>query len=305
MRSLIVHNTSSGYGSAAIFEFERDLVKAGDECVIRSLGTGQPVAEALADAEEFDLVVASGGDGTVANALYALRERGVKTCVFPSGTANLLFANIGCAPETKAIASACRRGITRALDLGELSWETTSGETQVMGFGIMSGIGFDAQLMATAEQNKAALGEAAYFTAALSNLNPQVADFAITVDGVTHRRRGISCIAANAAMMQGDIVLCPGSTMDDGMLDLMVLEAPDTVRLLLPILVGIIDPQGSFLARPHIESFRGREIEVRSSVPLPLQLDGDAVDGLVTGYRARCLPGSNRIIVDSHSPYYR
>ncbi len=305
MRSLIVHNTSSGFGSTAIFEFERELVRPGDECVMRSLGGDEPAAEALRDAESFDLVVVSGGDGTVTNALYALRNSKVPTCVFPSGTANLLFDNIGNAPEPAAIAAACHEGRTTPLDLGELRWATGAGAQAQSGFGIMSGIGFDAQLMATAEQNKASLGEAAYFTAALSNLKPQMATFAVTVDGRTYRRRGISCIVANAAMLQGDIMLVPGSTMDDGLLDVMVLETPDTVRLLAPIIAGLIDPRGDVLGRPHIERFRGRRIQVRSSAPLPLQLDGDVMKGLVTQYEARCLPGSNLIVVDGHSPYRR
>lgn len=303
MRGLIVHNNKSGFDSSAIFEFARALVQSGDECMIRSLGHDTPIGDALADADTYDLVVLSGGDGTVTSGLYALRDRGIPTCVFPSGTANLLFANLGNASEPKAIADACHEHITSDLDLGELSWTDDEGTLHANGFGIMSGIGFDAELMMTAEQNKATLGEAAYFAAALSNLNPTKAEFTISVDGKVHHRTGISCIVANAAMMQADIMLSPGCTMDDGLLDVMVLEAPDTVRLLLPIIAGIIDPQGDFLGRPHVETFRGREIAIESSVPLPIQLDGDAMEGQVMGYRASCLPGACRIVVDAHSPY--
>ena len=37
MRSVIIHNPMSGFGSDAIFEFERALVHAGDECTFRAL----------------------------------------------------------------------------------------------------------------------------------------------------------------------------------------------------------------------------------------------------------------------------
>lgn len=73
-------------------------------------------------AESFDVVVVSGGDGTVSNLLYTLRNRDVDVCVFPSGTANLLFANIGNSPEPAALARACRWANTAACDLGEASW---------------------------------------------------------------------------------------------------------------------------------------------------------------------------------------
>lgn len=305
MRSLIIHNLSSGFGSNAIFEFEHELVRNGDECVMRVLEPTMPVSDLLGDAEEFDLVVVSGGDGTVTNALYALRNRDVCTCVFPSGTANLLFANLGNGPEPAAIAASCRGLKPTPLDLGELRWTDEDGLAHKEGFGIMSGMGFDAELMASAESGKHALGEAAYFTAVLANLNPKVATFTITVDGKTYRRKGISCIVANAAMMQGDINIIPDCRMDDGNLDVMVLTTTAAVQLLVPVLAGFIDPEGSLIGRPGIEHFSGKEIKVSSSIPLRIQRDGDSAEGLVSSYEASCIPGSNLVVVDEHSPYHR
>ena len=37
---------------------------------------------------------------------------------------------------------------------------------------------------------------------------------------------------------------------------------------------------------------------------LPLEIDGDAVDGLVSGYTARVLKSAIRVVVDPTSPYY-
>ena len=304
MRSLIIHNSASGFGSTAIFEYEHDLLQGGDECVMRVLGATTPIAELLTDAEDFDLVTISGGDGTVTNALYALRNRNVPTCIFPSGTANLLFSNLGNAPEPTAIAKACHDLSVRALDLGELQATGPEASSEPLGFGIMSGMGFDAQIMGDAIAGKQALGEAAYFAAALNNLKPTVANFTISVDGQTHTRKGISCIVANTSQIQGDINILPGCRMDDGMIDVMVLASTDALQLLLPILAGIIDPLGEVLGRPRIERFRGADIKVTSSTPLPIERDGDIMEGLYTGYEARALPKSNLIVVDQHSPYY-
>ena len=146
MRCLIAHNPRSGFGSDAVFAFERELVHAGDECVLRVLGEECDNEQVLADAESFDVVVVSGGDGTVSNLLYTLRNRDVDVCVFPSGTANLLFANIGNSPEPAALARACRWANTAACDLGEASW-IADGASHTRGFSIMAGTGFDAELM--------------------------------------------------------------------------------------------------------------------------------------------------------------
>lgn len=307
MRILIIHNLASGFGSDAIYEFQRALVREGDECVMRLLTKDAPDkgASLLADAEEFDLAVVSGGDGTVATLLYLLRNRNVLTCVFPSGTANLFFANVGNAAEPSALARACRIGHSIEADLGEVLWEDDLGNRHCQGFSIMAGLGFDAQIMKAAIPAKRSMGSAAYFAAAIARPKPEIQHFTITVDGQVHERTGISCLVANNAILQGDIVLVPECTMTDGILDVFVLEAEVTAQLISPLFVGFVDPDGKLVSRPHITSFHGRDVHVQASRPLEMEIDGDPMDGLVTSYHAHALPGSNRIVVDSLSRYAR
>ena len=99
MRCLIIHNPASGPRSDEIFDLARALSQAGDEVTMRFIGDGMEPEDAAADVREFDRVVVSGGDGTVSNVLDHIRDSHVPTLVFPSGTANLFFNNIGNAPE--------------------------------------------------------------------------------------------------------------------------------------------------------------------------------------------------------------
>ena len=303
MRTLIVHNAKAGFGSDAIFEFERSLLEEGDECVMRVLGPDFDMRGAVSDAESFDLVVLSGGDGTVASLLYELRGRDVKTCVFPSGTANLIFSNLSLPSEPHAIARACRKGAVARTDLGEISW-TENGTENTRGFALMAGTGYDATLMKAAIPQKQTLGEMAYFTAALSNTRPEMVHFSITVDGRREERDGIACLVANNATMQRDIEIVPNCSMADGIIDVIILEMSDVMQMLIPFFSGIIDRQGK-AGRPFIEHFTGREVVVESSSPTPMQIDGDFVAASVTGYTARVLPSVNTLIIDPTSPYYQ
>lgn len=303
MRTLVIHNPKSGFGSDAIFQFMRALVHPGDECVLRMLADDFASEEVCAHIDGFDTIVVSGGDGTVSTLLHAMRGRTTPVCVFPSGTANLLCANIGNALEPAALARACRIGKTAQIDLGELSWSGENGEELVRGFAIMSGTGFDAQIMQAALPNKAVMGQAAYFAAALANPKPKVEHFTITVDGKVYERDGITCLVANNAMIQGEIELVPGCRMDDGVLDVIVAETEGAVQLLKPLAFGLVDPTGKAIGRPHLESFSGRQITVESSGPVPLEIDGEVVADAVTSYSARVLPGAVRVVVDALSPY--
>ncbi len=305
MRVLIVHNSKSGFGSDAIFEFERALVREGDECVFRMLDheNRQWCYQALEDAEQFDVVVVSGGDGTISSMLYQLRDRNVLTCVFPSGTANLFFANLGNAADPFALARACRMGRSVTTDLGEMRWIDSSGKKHRKGFSLMAGIGFDAQIMQAAIPAKRAMGQAAYFAAAISHPKPKIHDFSITVDGKTHERRGISCIVANNAKIQGDVELIPGCSMNDGLLDVIVVEADYTAQLVRPLFIGLVDHDGRRIGRPRLESFTGKRITVSTSEPAKMEIDGDPVHDDVSKFQARILPDSNLLIVDSLSRY--
>ena len=305
MRALIVHNDASGFGSDAIFEFERSLVRSGDECVLRIISRGDENfgKSLLADAEDFDIVVISGGDGTVATLLYYLRNRNVLTCVFPSGTANLFFANLGNSAEPAALARACRIGHSAKCDLGEIMWANDKGKRRRRGFSLMAGLGFDAQIMQAAIPTKRAMGQAAYFAAAIASPHPQVQKFRITVDGTTYERTGISCLVANNAMMQGSIEIIPDCSMTDGMLDVIVIEVDETAQLIRPLFVGLVDRDGKRIGRPHIESFRGKDILVRASTPTQMEIDGDPCDGMVRSFRAKVVPECSRLVVDSLSRY--
>ena len=300
MRTLIAHNPQSGFGSSAVFEFERQLVTGGDECVLRALALDQPAADVLTDAEDFDVVVLSGGDGTVAAGLYALANRDVPTCVFPTGTANLLFNSIGNAQEPAAIAHACREGVTARCDLGEITWTDLGGAEHTRGYSIMAGTGFDAQLMALAASEKGRLGQAAYFTAA-AGVRPEVARFVVTCDGEVSEAEAIGCIVANTARIQGDLDIVPNCRMDDGLLDVFALTVPDAPSLLPTLITAALNPAGN---RPDLATWQGRGVRVESDVPLPLELDGEPIYGMTRCFEARVMDGASLLVVDANSSYF-
>lgn len=303
MRTLIIHNPKSGFGSDAIYQFQRSLVRPGDECVFRLLDDGFDPAEAVRGADGFDVVVASGGDGTVSAIMHELAGTGVPVCAFPSGTANLFNANLGNTPEPQSLARACRMGRVADIDLGSLSWVDLDGGRHERGFALMSGTGYDAQLMQAALPNKALMGEAAYYAAALTNPRPDVVGFRITVDGQTYEREGIMCLVANTAMIQGDVQIVPDCRMDDGQLNVIVVEVGSVAQLAGPVLFALLDREGNKIGRPHIESFHGKDIVVETSKPVPIEVDGDSEPAPVTRYEAHALPGIARVVVDSMSPY--
>ncbi len=302
MRCLIIHNLASGPRSDEIFAFEHALVRAGDEVVMRFIGGGTEPADATADARSFDRVVVSGGDGTISNVLDCLRDTHVPTLVFPSGTANLFFNNIGNGTEIAALAAACRAGRTAKVDMGELFWKNDSGAIERHGFTIIAGSGFDATIMEKAAPAKKDVGEVAYFLSALSTLEPDVAHFTIEHDGKVDELDGISCMLGNTAVIQNGINLFPDCRMNDGLLDIAVIEPVGLVQLLPTALAAVIDPAGKGLGRPQFKMIQAREVKVTCTPSLGMQFDGELISSNTGVFGARVLPQCLDIIIDEYSP---
>lgn len=298
MRCLIIHNPASGPRSDEIFDFARALSEAGDEVCLRFIGDGMEPHQAAEDVSAFDRVVVSGGDGTVSNVLDHIRDSHIPTLVFPSGTANLFFNNIGNAPEPAALAKACREGRTKTADMGELFWKAEDGSVQRHGFIIIAGTGFDADIMHKAEPTKGDMGEIAYFLSALANPAPTVAHFTIEHDGKVDELDGIGCMVGNTSLIQNDINLFPDCRMDDGFIDIAVIQPAKTVELLPTLLAGVLDPTGKGLGRPQFTLFQAKEARITCTPSLGMEFDGELIHNNTGEFGARVLPACLDLIVD-------
>ena len=301
MRVLIVHNPRSGPRSDELYAFIRALGKAGDEVVLRFLGDDLDAADAVADARSFDRVVVSGGDGTISSLLYQLRDTHVPILVFPSGTANLFFNNIGNASEPAVLAETCRTGRTVTTDMGELEWEEESGEIKRHGFINIAGTGFDADIMSGAEESKAEMGQVAYFISAFNNLTPEVAHFTIECDDGVHERDGIGCMVGNTAVIQNGVNLFPDCSMTDGLIDVAVIETKATLELAPTAFAVVIDREGKTLGRPQFAIYQTREVKITSTPSLNMEYDGEVIKSNTGVFSARALPRCLDLIVDRFS----
>ena len=292
MKVLIINNLSSGYREGSIYDFVRSLVKDGDEVCLRSTDGTTPIESMLDDAVEFDLVVASGGDGTIATVAHCLHGTNVPLLPYPAGTANLLSLNLLGPTEPHALAKLAREGHTLDFDMGEI--ET---ENQKFGFIIMAGAGYDATIMESAAPNKQLLGPMAYLLAASTNITPQVSNITIEIDGKTIQTKGLGVLLINFSKIQFDISVTHYNQPRDGILDLAVLKAKNAVELLPSVFAAMFDRNGHYPNRGEaLDIYSGKEIHIDADPALEIQYDGEATK-LKTPLTARILPHSVRLVV--------
>lgn len=292
MKILIINNLASGLGDGSIYDFVRSFTQDGDQITIRSTDGTSDLRHFLEDAQDFDLVVASGGDGTIAAVCYQLAGTGIPVLPFPAGTANLLSLNVSSPIEAHALAKLAREGKRLDFDLGEICVQGNR-----YGFAVMAGAGYDATIMEAAKPHKHVLGPLAYFRAAATNIMPQTSHFTITVDGNTFESDGLCVLLANFSKIQFDLSVTHENQPRDGMLDVVVLKANNAVELLPAIGAAMLDRGGSFPYSSDImEIHRCRECTIVADPPLHIQYDGE-VTGCMTPLTARALPGAATLVV--------
>ena len=284
MKLLVINNLASGFGEGSVYDFIRSFARDGDEVCVRSTDGTTDVRDLLGDAEAFDAVVASGGDGTVATVSYRLANTGVPILPFPAGTANLLAANLASPMEPHALAKLVREERTLDFDLGEIEVDGHR-----FGFGIMAGAGYDAAIMHGAAPAKRLLGPMAYFSAALANPLPQTSKFKLDLDGEHVESEGLGILLVNFSKIQFDITVTHGNEPRDGVFDVVVLKAQNAFELIPALLAGLLDRGGDFPDRTgSLEIHRAREVRVEADPPMEVQYDGEATN-LTTPFTAHIM----------------
>jgi YegS/Rv2252/BmrU family lipid kinase len=247
---------------------------------------GRGMAErAVADGAE--IVIAAGGDGTVASVVSGLAGSPAALAILPSGTGNLLARNLDLPMATEDVLAAVVGGRTTTMDVGEM----LAGPAVGLSFAVMAGMGFDAAIMDDApEKLKGAVGWPAYIIAALGHLADEPFEVTLVLDhGEPMVRTARTVLVANVATLQGGIELAPEAGVTDGQLDVIVIapqNVGDWVRLGARLAFGSDREDGL------LERFQAKHVEVLTGQPQMCQIDGDPLEPaheLVAEVRPRSL----------------
>jgi len=272
----------------------RDAGEHAELAASRDLDQARNLAAAAAP--RFDVVIAAGGDGTVravATGLLQAGENGAALGLLPLGTGNDFAAQLGL-PDLVTAVVALQRSDERRVDVIQV--RNSGGGSQPEHYALLfAAAGFaPALLLATSPRLKRWLGRSWCYAAGFFRALPgfQAPQFTVRADGREFRGRYFHVCAGNSAQAGGGVMrLSPGARMDDGWLELCLIEALGKAEIVrrFPQLV-----RGTFPGHPKVKYFPGRELAVESATPRPLALDGDVVG--VTPATFRVLPGALRVV---------
>ncbi|HZL47532.1 MAG TPA: diacylglycerol kinase family protein [Solirubrobacteraceae bacterium] len=256
----------------------------------RDLDHARVLAEEGARAGE--TVVVLSGDGTIGVVADALRRvPGATLGVLPGGRGNDLARVLGIPADPVAACAVIAHGRPRAMDVGE------AGEQAFVG---IASVGFDSDANRIANEAPAWLGGLVYVYGALRALASwRPARFEIELDP-PGERRGFTAYtvgAANSKTYGGGMRAAPDAMLDDGLLEVVVVESVGKLRFLTRILPKVF--KGTHVHLPAVHVFRAVEVEISADRPFALYADGDPIGDLPV--RVRAVRGAISVLVPAQS----
>jgi YegS/Rv2252/BmrU family lipid kinase len=278
-RVAVIVNPSAGGGRAGrvLGTVEEALEARGLEYhVDRTRSLEHAVELALQAAAGGEVAAACGGDGLVGAVAGALRHSEGVLGILPGGRGNDLARVLGIPSEPAAAVAVLESGVVRRLDLGEVHGRTFVG---------IASCGFDSDANRIANETRVVRGNLVYAYGALRALAAwKPATFSVTLDGEQPRRiTGYTIAAANSKAYGGGMFLAPDASLEDGLLDVVMVEDVPKRRFLkqLPSVF-----KGEHVREPTVHVERSASVEIAADRSFTMYADGDPIAELPVTIRA-------------------
>lgn len=220
---------------------------------------------------EFDLVVCTGGDGTLNETLTGLARAGVSVPLgyIPCGSTNDFAAAHNLSSDILEAARNIASGRITSYDIGSFGEQYF---TYVAAFGAFSWLSY------TTDQNlKNLLGRTAYVLDGIKDLSRiKPVHMKINADGIIHEGDYIFGAVCNSLSVAGIIELSDRIVnMQDGIFEVLLIRNPKTIAELEGIVRGLMNQDYS---AEDLEFFHAVNISVENPPELDWTLDGECAD---------------------------
>ena len=243
---------------------------------------GQAIAQGA------DLIIASGGDGTVSSVAGAVIGTTIPLGIIPRGTANAFGMALGITQQIGQIRRACEiilSGKTRIVDAARCN-----GQPLIL----LAGIGYEAETVEKADREaKIRWGSLAYIMAGWQQLDEQqLFDAEIEIEGEVKTFQAGAITIANAAPPTSVLAQGIGEVVaDDGLLDITIATVDNKLQAVTTMLnmlgAALINTSAE---RDNIVHLRSRKVKIAANPPQKVVLDGEIIGN--TPLAIECIPES-------------
>jgi diacylglycerol kinase (ATP) len=289
---VVVANPAAGHGRAGrlIGKVTTALhrLRVPHEIRVSESGTDLELLARVAAEAGTRIVAALGGDGTASLAANGILGTGAALAALPAGTGDDFAKAIGAGKLDAAIELLAD---PKTADLDVI--EVTTGATK-RSFINIAGAGFDSEVNETANGMTVKLGATGTYLVALlktlSRFSP--AAFTIQVDDERIELNAMLVEVGSGRWTGGGMKVLPNAVMNDGMLDVCVVEALSKLAFLRAFPRVF---RGSHTTHPKVRMRTGTRVQVEADRRVLVYADGELVGSLPAIFEMR--PGALPVVV--------
>ena len=268
---LFVYNPNAGTGTlkSKVSEVVDIFVKADYQVTIYPTQCYQDAMKQVSSyTEDYDLVVCSGGDGTLDETVTAMigREKPVPVGYIPTGTTNDFAGSLGIPKKILDAANVAVKGVPFACDIGRFNDDVF---VYVAAFGLFTDVSY-----ATKQEMKNVLGHLAYvlegsrriFNIPSLHVKVKVKDRVIEDDFIYGMVTNSKSVGGFKGLTGKHIVF------DDGKFEVLLIKTPKTPFELNDIITALLRRQ---VNPKRMYSFKASRVEFETMQEIPWTLDGE------------------------------
>ena len=294
MKALFIFNPLSGKGRIVrkLNRIEKTLKEHFGEVELYQTRSAEDLEEKIrSDAEKYDVVIFSGGDGTFNHVITALEGRDVQLGYIPSGTVNDVARSLRIPRSVKGALKVIVKGNSARLDCIDVGSRYAM---YIAAAGAFTGATYH-----TSQKQKHALGAFAYALEGVRhNLKLDVFPVEIVAGEDSVRTHAVLVLVMNGKSVAGFPINKSGS-MKDGKLEVVVIkqvERPNLLRRIAALFsVASLFVFGCRIRKRDIVYLSGESIKVSTAEHVVWDFDGE--EGFKGNAEMRVKPEAVRLFV--------
>lgn len=215
---------------------------------------------------DYDTVVAVGGDGSINDCVRGLIGSTTKLGIIPAGSGNGLARCLHIPLDVEKAIEVINLNNHRRIDTVNLNNRP---------YASVAGVGFDA-LIAKEFTGSRVRGFQTYLKLVLKDyLNYKPKKYTLIVDGEKIEKEALFISFMNSNQFGYNAIIAPKASLNDGLLDVVVVKKPPII--LTPLVVQMMFFHQMDIS-PYVETFRARQVKIMNFEDGILNLDGEGIE---------------------------